>query len=167
MPRGPSSECLRFSPRHRLGLTAAHSHPLQGLEPVGKGQAAAGLRAVLVPGDTAGAVAEATAPATGVTGLAAFLVTLGFAFLWVDFFLPAFLADLFNDFLLAFFVAALLFFFFFAAFLAFLFFAIADLRQELMEQRTEPARKDASYSTSRDSPEGLNSLAALLDIRSW
>jgi hypothetical protein len=51
--------------------------------------------------------------------------------------------------------------------LAFLFFAIAGLRQELMEQHTKPAHKGASYSTSRESPEGLNSLAALLDIRSW
>jgi hypothetical protein len=51
--------------------------------------------------------------------------------------------------------------------LAFLFFAMAGLRQELMEQHTKPAHKGASYSTSRESPEGLNSLAALLDIRSW
>jgi hypothetical protein len=69
-------------------------------------------------------VAEATAPAIGATGLAAFLATLGFAFLRVDFFLPAFLAGPFNDFLLASFLAALFFFFFFAAFLAFLFFAM-------------------------------------------
>jgi hypothetical protein len=68
---------------------------------------------------------------------------------------------------LAFFFAALFFFFFFAAFLAFLFFAMAGLRQELMELRSEPAHGGAGYSTSRESPEGLNSLAALLDIRSW
>ena len=83
------------------------------------------MRAVLAPGDTAAAVAEATVPAIGATGLvAAFLATLGFAFR-VDFFLSAFFADFFNDFLLAFFFDALFFFFFFAAFLAFLFFAMA------------------------------------------
>jgi hypothetical protein len=77
-------------------------------------------------------VAEATIPAIGATSLvAAFLATLGFAFLRVDFFLPAFFADFFNDFLLAFFLPALFFFFFFAAFLAFLFFAMTDLHQEL------------------------------------
>ena len=111
------------------------------------------MRAVLAPGDTAVEVAEATVPAIGATSLAAFLATLGFAFFWVDFFLPAFFADFLNDFLLLFFFAALFFFFFFAAFLAFLFFAMTGLRQELMEQRTEPARRARAIQPPRRTPE--------------
>jgi hypothetical protein len=149
------------------GLTAVHSQPTYGLEPVGKGQAAAGFRAVLAPGVAAVDGAGATVPASGAAGfvaaLAAFL--LGFAFFRADFFPAAlFFAGFFNDLFLAF--DALFFFFFFAAFLAFLFFAMTNLRQELMEQHTEPARRGAGYSTAGENPGPLNSFAVLVDRRS-
>ena len=64
--------------------------------------------------------AEATVPAIGATNLlTAFLATLGFAFLRVDFLLSALFADFFNDFLFAFFFAA--FFISFSSLLSWLF----------------------------------------------
>jgi hypothetical protein len=101
------------------GLTAVHSQPAQGLEPVGNGQAAAGFRAVLAPGVAAEDGVDATAPIIGAAGFAAAFLAAFFLGL-----AAFFLAGFFNDFFLAFFFDALFFFFFFAAFLAFLFFAM-------------------------------------------
>lgn len=92
----------------------------QGLEPVGKGQAAAGFRAVLAPSDVVAIEDAAFVDAAAAAGLGeAFLAAFRFAF-----FLAAFLAGFFSDFLFAFRPAALFFFFFFAAFFAFLFLAM-------------------------------------------
>lgn len=100
-------------------------HPLQGLEPVGKGHAAAGFRAVFAPSGVA--VIEdpmLVDPAVAGAGFAAaFLAVFRLAF-----FLAAFLAGFFNDFLFPFLPAALFFFFFLAAFLPFLFLAMWNLR---------------------------------------
>src|SRR5258708_14822977 len=109
------------------GPTAGHSQPTYGLEPVGKGHAAAGFRAVFAPPSVAaGEGAVAAVPAIVAAGVAAFLAALplGFAFFRADFFFAAFFADFFNDFLFPFFLAAFLFFFFFASFLPFLFLAM-------------------------------------------
>jgi hypothetical protein len=95
--------------------------PPQGLEPVGKGHAAAGFRAVFAPSGVA-SIGDATVvdPAVAAAGfVAAFLAVFRFAV-----FLAAFLAGFFSDFFFPLLPAALLFFFFFAAFLAFLFLAM-------------------------------------------
>src|SRR5712691_1501343 len=115
------------------GPTAGHSQPTYGLEPVGKGHAAAGFRAVFAPPSVAAAEGAVAADPAIVAGVAAFLAAFppGLAFFRADFFLAAFFADFFNDFLFPFFIAAFLFFFFFAAFLPFLFFAMTGLHQEL------------------------------------
>jgi hypothetical protein len=95
-------------------------HPLQGLEPVGKGHAAAGFRAVFAPSGAAIEDAAVVDPAVAAACfVAAFLAVFRFAF-----FLAAFLAGFFNDLRFVFLPVALFFFFFFAAFLAFLFCAI-------------------------------------------
>jgi hypothetical protein len=118
-----------------FGLTAVHSEPTQGLEPVGKGQAAAGFNAVLAPGVAAvegagagAAVAGAAGAGIGVARLGRFLPP---AFFRADFFFAAvFRPLLFTDFAVAFRPAAL-FFFFFAAFFAFFarLLAMTDLHQ--------------------------------------
>jgi hypothetical protein len=98
-------------------------HPSQGLEPVGKGHAAAGFRAVFAPsGVTAIEDAVLVDPAVAAGFAAAFLAVFRFAF-----FLAALLAGFLNDFLFPFLPAALLFFFFLAAFLPFLFLAMWNL----------------------------------------
>jgi hypothetical protein len=108
--------------------------------------------------DGAGATVPASGAAGFVAALAAFL--LGFAFFLADFSPAAlFFAGFFNDFFLAF--GALFFFFFFAAFLAFLFFAMTNLRQELMEQHTEPAHGGADYSTAGEKPRPIEFLCCL------
>ena len=110
--------------------------PLQGLEPVGKGHAAAGFRAVLAPSGVA-AIEDAVVvdPAVAAAGFgAAFLAVFRFAF-----FLPAFLAGFFSDFLFAFRPAALFFFFFFAAFFAFLFLAIVTSVESYETEAPRPS----------------------------
>ena len=103
------------------GLSAARFVTrFQGLEPVGKGHAAAGFRAVVAPSGV-DAIEDAVVvdPAVAACFGAALLADFRFAF-----FLAAFLAGFLSDFLFAFRPAALFFFFFFAAFFAFLFLAI-------------------------------------------
>src|SRR6266576_3372257 len=100
------------------GPTAGHSQPTYGLEPVGKGNAAVGFRAVFTPPSADAAEgAVAADPAIVAAGVAAFLAALplGLAFFRADFFLAAFFAGFFSDFLFPFFRAAFLFFFFFSA----------------------------------------------------
>ena len=80
------------------GLTARHSYLRQGLEPVGKGQAAAGFRAVFAPG--VAAVDEATGAITELAaGIAGF--TAGLAFFFAAFFLAAGLLAFLAGFFLA------------------------------------------------------------------
>jgi hypothetical protein len=108
-------------------------YPLQGLDPVGNGHAAAGFRAVLAPsGVVAIEDAELADPAVIPADFAAvFLAVFRFAF-----FLAALLAGLLSAFLFLL-PAALLFFFFFAAFLLFLFLAIVA-SVESCESRARP-----------------------------
>jgi hypothetical protein len=119
------------SQRFRLQVAREACPVPYGLDPVGKGHAAAGFRADFAPGvaavDGTGAAAGIGIGAAGVAiGLAAgFLAAF---FLAAGFFLAAFFAGFFADFLAAFFFAgffAAFFFagFFFAAFLAAFFFA--------------------------------------------
>ena len=121
------------SPSPRLAAVYG-SHPPQGLEPVGKGHAAAGFRAVFAPSGVA--VVEVDAVADPVIAAAVFVAALLAVFRFA-FFLAAFLAGFFNDALFPFLFAALLFFFFFAAFLPFLFFAILA-SVEVMKLTFEP-----------------------------
>src|SRR4051812_163817 len=119
------------------GPTAVHSRRIQGLEPVGNGQAAAGFSAVLAPGVAAvegagAAVAGACGAAIGVARCGRFRPP---AFLRADpfraaAFLPAaFLPARLTGLAAAFRPAVL--FFFFVAFFAFfaLFLAMTDLHQ--------------------------------------
>jgi hypothetical protein len=118
-------------PSLALGLTARHPYLRYGLEPVGKGQAAAGFRAVFAPGVAAvdGTTGVIIGRAAGFAGF-----TAGLAFFFAAFFLAAgFLAFLAGFFLAAFFFAGFflaVFFlaaFFFAGFLATALFFLAFL----------------------------------------
>lgn len=118
----------------RPGPTAGHSGRIQGLEPVGNGQAAAGFNAVFAPGVAAVEGAGAAVPVAGICGAAIGVARLGRfrppAFLRAGAFLAAFfLTVLLTGLAAAFRPAAL--FFFFAAFFAFfaLFLAMTDLHQ--------------------------------------
>jgi hypothetical protein len=100
-------------------------------------------------------------PAVVAAGFAeAFLAVFRFAF-----FLAAFLAGFFSDFLFAFLPAALLFFFFFAAFLPFLFLAIVASVEGC--RTSEPGNRARAIQPPGRSPGELNSLAAMLESRSW
>ena len=118
-------------PSLSLGPTARHPYLHYGREPVGKGQAAAGFRAVFAPGVAAvdGATGAIIDRAAGFAGF-----TAGLAFFFAAFFLAAgFLAFLAGFFLAAFFFAGFFlatFFlvaFFFAGFLATALFFLAFL----------------------------------------
>lgn len=139
---------LRLSPRRRSpGLSAVRNTSLQGLEPVGKGHAAAGLRAVFAPSGVV--IIEDAVPADPAVAdgfVAAFLAVFRFAF-----FLADFLAGLLSAFLFLL-PAALFFFFFFAAFLLFLFFAISASVQSC-EKTFGPAPRDGPFNPRDPSPE--------------
>jgi len=112
-----------------------------GLDPVGKGHAAAGLSAVLAPGAAAvdGAAAGAPSFAAGLAGLDALFF---FAFFLVGAFLPAALRATF--FFAVFFFVADAFFFFFPPFLAFFFVAMVYLLVKVAQR--SPARRAGLFS---------------------
>jgi hypothetical protein len=109
-------------PSLSLRLTARHPCLRYGLEPVGKGQAAAGFRAVFAPGVAAvdGATGAIIERAAGFAGF-----TAGLAFFFAAFFLAAGFLAFFTGFLAFFLAGFFLSAFFFAGFFLATFFLAA------------------------------------------